>query len=189
VLEVGEQSDNLSEQAPLKRREPTGRKRFARYWNRFAHAGGTKVAAHDLITERLLSKRRQLFKELDKDGNGYLTKEELKGHQDWLVELQKAREYTVLGGQGIQKKDIEKLLEEKADLGHDGKISFDEFVQVREQATWSSWPRRRCESGLVKAGTLLPISCGVKAAATSFALSPSGRGSPLGCSRSSWWTG
>jgi hypothetical protein len=140
VLEVGEQSDNLRQQAPLKKREPTGRKRLARYWNMFAHAGVTEVAAHDLITERLLSKRRQLFKELDKDGDGYLTKEELKGHQDWLDELEEADErdpYTwrwerdVVKRQGIQKKDIKKLLEEKADLDHDGKISFDEFVQVR----------------------------------------------------------
>jgi hypothetical protein len=127
VLEVGEQSDDLSNDDPLKEREFTGRKRLARYWNMFAHAGETKVAVHDLITERLLLKRRQAFKELNKDGDGYLTKEELEGYRNWLEEL----DGDVLGRQGIGKEDIDELLDEKVDLDHDGKISFDEFVQVR----------------------------------------------------------
>jgi hypothetical protein len=100
----------------------------------FAHAGVTKVAAHDLITERLLSKRRQTFKELNKDGDGYLTKEELEGHRDWLQELGKgdlhSPERGALQHEGIQKEDIDKLLDKEADLDGDGKISFDEFVHV-----------------------------------------------------------
>jgi hypothetical protein len=61
VLEVGEQSDDVrsDDNERLRVREPTGRKRLARYWNMFAHAGVTKVSANDLLTERLLSKRRQ----------------------------------------------------------------------------------------------------------------------------------
>jgi hypothetical protein len=86
----------------------------------FAHAGETKVAAHDLITERVLSKRRQTFKEIDKDGDGYLTKAELMCHQDWLDELWEASEWDVLKVQGIQKEVIENLLDEKTDLDHDG---------------------------------------------------------------------
>ena len=63
VLEAGEQSDDLGDTEPLKEREHTGRRRLARYWNMFAHADVTEVPAHDLFTERLLSKRRQTFKE------------------------------------------------------------------------------------------------------------------------------
>jgi Ca2+-binding EF-hand superfamily protein len=137
VLEVGEQSDDLANQALLKKREFTGRQRLARYSNMFARKGVTRVAAHDLFTERLLSKRKQAFRQLDKDGDGYLTREELQAQKDWLEALELVRgewgsvEWSALQGQGIQKEDIDKLLEKEADLNGDGRISFDEFVHVR----------------------------------------------------------
>jgi hypothetical protein len=69
----------------------------------------------------------QAFKELNMDGDEYLTKEELEAHRDWLtqVRLGFARE------QAIGKEDIAELLDERVDLDGDGKISFDEFLHVR----------------------------------------------------------
>jgi hypothetical protein len=118
VLEVGEQGDDLNNQAALKKREFTGRQRLARYWNMFASKGEKRVAAHDLFTERVLSKRKQAFGQLDKDGDGYLTREELQARGDWLEALGEGGsvEWSALQGQGIQKEDIDKLLEKETNV-------------------------------------------------------------------------
>jgi Ca2+-binding EF-hand superfamily protein len=143
VLEVGELSDNsnVSCDELLKEREFTGRQRLARHWHMFARKGETRVAADDMFTERLLTKRKQAFKELDKDGNGFLTKDELQTHRDWLEKLEKivkdahswysTSQSIALQMQGIQKEDIDQLLEEKSDVDGDGRISFAEFLHVR----------------------------------------------------------
>ena len=57
-----------------------------------------------------------MFKLFDKDGNGLITKEELK---EGLSKL----------GEKMTDKDIDQLLEE-ADLDGDGNISFDEFAEL-----------------------------------------------------------
>lgn len=84
------------------------------------NGGGVIMQRSTQAMNEYLTENREIFLEFDRDGDGYITREDLKSA---LISM----------GKRVTDEEVRQLLDE-ADLDGDGKVSFKEFLRMNASA-------------------------------------------------------